>query len=57
VLKALYLQQKFSDFVVDSQGTSPDALHKSFGAFVEKHRPSDRSGPTQKPGIIASNDA
>ncbi len=54
VLKALYLQQKFSDFAVEAQGASPKDLHKQFGAFVEHHRPSDRSNPTQPPGVIAA---
>lgn len=52
VLKALYAQQKFSDFVIEHQGASAEILHRDFGAFLETHRPSDRSGPTQAPGVI-----
>lgn len=52
VLKALYMQQKFSDFAVDTQGASAQDLHDKFGAFLEQHKPSDRSGPTQSPGVI-----
>lgn len=52
VLKALYMQQHFADFVVDHQGTSPKDLHDAFGTFLEQHKPADRSGPTQSPGVI-----
>ena len=54
VLKALYIQQNFSDFMVDRQGASADKLHKDFGAFLKKHKPSDKDGPTQPPGVISS---
>ncbi len=54
VLKSLYMQQNFSDFVIDHQGTTAARLHKDFGAFLKKHKPSDRSGPTQPPGVISS---
>lgn len=52
VLKALYLQQKFSDFAVEAQGVPPDDLHAAFGAFLEQHKPGDRMEPTQPPGVI-----
>lgn len=54
VLKALYLQQKFSDFVVDTQGVAPQDLHQKFGEFLEAHKPSDKAAPTQPPGVIAA---
>ncbi|MGF1551149.1 MAG: hypothetical protein ACFBWO_01445 [Paracoccaceae bacterium] len=54
VLKALYLQQHFSDFVVAHQGAAPDALHRAFGDFLGAHRPDDLDGPTQAPGVISS---
>ncbi len=54
VLKALYLQQNFANFVVDHQGTTAAKLHKDFGAFLKKHNPSDKTGPTQPPGVISS---
>jgi len=57
VLKALYLQQKFSDFAIDAQGTSPADLHKKFGIFLEAHKPSDKSAPTQSPGVISSSNS
>ncbi len=55
VLKALYMQQKFSDFVVDHQGASADQLHAQFGAFLQQTKPSDKSGPTQPPGVISAS--
>ncbi|MEO0379389.1 MAG: hypothetical protein AAF252_03915 [Pseudomonadota bacterium] len=54
VLKSLYMQRAFSDFFVESQGASNADLHAKFGAFLEQHKPSDRSGPTQGPGVIGA---
>jgi len=54
VLKALYMQQHFADFAVEAQGISDDDLHAQFGAFLEAHRPSDRDGPTQAPGVVSA---
>ncbi|MFL4471155.1 hypothetical protein ACERZ8_15160 [Tateyamaria armeniaca] len=54
VLKALYMQRKFSDFVVDTQGASDAVLHAQFGAFLDQHKPRDRNGPTQDPGVIGA---
>lgn len=54
VLKALYLQQKFADFVIDAQGASPDELYRDFGAFLKKHKPSDKFEPSQPPGVISA---
>ncbi len=56
VLKALYIQQKFSDFFIENQGVAPDKLHDAFGKFVAEHRPQDRHSMTQKPGVISSAD-
>ncbi|MGI9508568.1 MAG: hypothetical protein ACR2QJ_04365 [Geminicoccaceae bacterium] len=56
VLKALYLQQKFADFVIAHQGAAPAELHKAFGAFIESHKPGDKDGPTQKPGYISASE-
>lgn len=53
VLKALYVQQNFADFVVENQGASAEALHKDFGAFLKTHKPSDKQEPTQPPGVIS----
>ena len=56
VLKALYIQQKFSNFFIESQGLPPDELHAAFGAFVREHEPQNRHHKTQKPGVISSED-
>ncbi len=53
VLKALYMQQTFADFIVEHQGASAQKLHDDFGAFLKATKPSDRSGPTQEPGVIS----
>jgi hypothetical protein len=52
VLKAIYLQQHFAEFVVDTQGVGPAALHAAFGDFLQAHRPGDIAAPTQAPGLI-----
>ncbi|WP_422048906.1 hypothetical protein [Shimia sp.] len=54
VLKALYLQQKFADFAVDTQGADPEELHAQFGAFLAAHQPANKTAPTQPPGTIAA---
>lgn len=53
VLKALYVQQNFADFVVENQGVPAEALHENFGAFLKTHKPSDKQDPTQPPGVIS----
>lgn len=53
VLKGLYTQQKFSDFVVDHQGVSAQELHKDFARFLQDHKPGDTTAPTQSPGVIS----
>ena len=57
VLKSLYLQQHFSDFVVEAQGASPQELHAQFGAFLAEHKPGNRVEPTQPPGVISTSRA
>jgi hypothetical protein len=52
VLKSLYLQQRFLDFVVDNQGVEPAALHAAFGVFAATHAPANEAAPTQPRGII-----
>ncbi|MEM9045214.1 MAG: hypothetical protein AAGC81_10990, partial [Pseudomonadota bacterium] len=56
VLKGLYTQQHFADFVIANQGASAKDLHKNFGAFLKAHKPSDELDPetTQLPGVIGS---
>ncbi|MDP8916586.1 MAG: hypothetical protein M3M95_05200, partial [Pseudomonadota bacterium] len=53
VLKALYLQQRFSSFAVEVQGATPEALHARFGEFLKQHRPGDPA-PTQPPGVVVT---
>jgi len=56
VLKGLYLQQRFSDFVVEEQGQTASQLHAAFGQFLKDHQPDDVLDPktTQAPGVIKS---
>jgi len=54
VLKALYLQQAFADFVIDQQGVAAEDLHRAFGDFLTRHRPGDVMAPSQAPGVISS---
>ncbi len=53
VLKSLYLQQAFADFVIDQQGATDAALHSAFGDFLARHRPSEKMAPSQAPGVIS----
>ena len=53
VLKSLYLQQNFSDFVVEHQASDAQALHAAFGDFLKQHRPEDKLAPSQAPGVIS----
>ena len=54
VLKALYLQQRFTRFAIATQGESPAALHAGFADFLARHRPGDVEGPTQPRGVVRS---
>jgi hypothetical protein len=56
VLKGLYLQQRFSDFVVANQGAAAMDLLQEFGQFLRDHEPDDVLTPakTQAPGVIKS---
>ncbi len=56
VLKGLYTQQHFADFVISNQGKTPSDLHKAFGEFIAVHQPSDVLTPetTQPAGVISS---
>ncbi|MEO1092901.1 MAG: hypothetical protein AAFX81_19955 [Pseudomonadota bacterium] len=57
VLKSLYLQQAFADFVIAQQGASDADLHRAFGTFLKTHEPEDKMTPSQPPGVIASDRA
>ncbi|WP_431282052.1 hypothetical protein ACQW02_22015 [Humitalea sp. 24SJ18S-53] len=52
VLKALYLQQRFTSFAIDTQGKDDAALHAAFGDFLRDHKPEDTAAPTQPPGVV-----
>ena len=52
VLKALYLQQKFIRFAIDTQGADAKTLHAAFDAFVRTHQPGNVASPTQRPGVV-----
>lgn len=54
VLKALYLQRRFTRFMVEQQGQPPEALKAAFAEFVAEHRPHDPSAPTQIPATYFS---
>ena len=54
VLKSLYVQQNFVRFAIDNQNTDPAALHSAFGRFLDEHRPTDLTGPTQPAGVVRS---
>ena len=49
VLKALFVQQHFTDFAIEAQGLDDAALHARFGEFLAKVKP-DQAEPTQPPG-------
>ena len=53
VLKSIYLQQNFADFVVDMQSKSDTQIHKAFGEFLDQQKPSDKLKPSQVPGVIS----
>lgn len=54
VLKALYLQQRFTRFAIEAQGDDAAALHARFGAFLSQHKPGDVAAPTQPRGVVRS---
>lgn len=54
VLKALYLQQRFTRFAIDTQGQDAAMLHARFGEFLREHRPDDVASPTQPRGVVRS---
>jgi hypothetical protein len=52
VLKALYVQRRFTQFAIASQGRSDQELYDSFGAFAAENKPNDVAAATQLPGVI-----
>jgi hypothetical protein len=57
VLKSIYLQQRFLEFVIANQGRPPAELHAAFGRFVRDHDPANETAPTQPPGVILTDRA
>ena len=55
VLKSIYLQQRFLEFVIANQGRAPAELHAAFGRFVRDHDPANEAAPTQAPGVIRTD--
>lgn len=49
ILKALYLQQHFTRFAIETQGLDEATLHARFGEFLTAHRP-ESPEPRQAPG-------
>ena len=54
ILKALYLQRRFTQFAIDSQGLDEASLHSGFAKFLVDHKPDDVVACTQVPGVIRS---
>ncbi|HBF30004.1 hypothetical protein [Rhizobium sp.] len=54
VLKSMYLQQNFIDFMGDHQLSSPAELRAAFREFVARTAPDDLDRQTQSPGVIRS---
>lgn len=55
VLKALFVQQWFAQFVEQAQAMAPAERHAAFGQFLATIRPGDLEAPTQKPGVVRSD--
>jgi hypothetical protein len=51
VLKALFVQQRFTQLAIDAQGLDENALYGRFKAFLAEVAP-DRDEPTQPPGEV-----
>jgi hypothetical protein len=54
VLKALYLQRNFIDFMIDCQGCDSQTLQAKYLEFVGRHQPASVDSPTQAPASIPS---
>ena len=52
VLKALYVQQAFTEFAIAAQGQSDQDIFDVFGKFVAENRPDETLSPTQLPGVF-----
>jgi acyl-CoA-binding protein len=54
-LKALYLKQELSKFVMRTQGMPAAALQREYRAFIERVKPAELAGPTWLPGQYRLN--
>jgi hypothetical protein len=54
VLKALFVQQHFTQFAIEAQGLDDATLYERFGAFLAAVKPSSKLDPTQPPGEICA---
>lgn len=54
-LKALYLKQQFSEFVVQHQGLSAEQTLQAFQQFIREHEPSNLAEPSWPPGCQDPN--
>ena len=52
VLKALYLQRHFVDFMIANQRSTAEQLQASFRSFLQEHKPHVVDTPSQQPGSI-----
>lgn len=59
VLKALYLRNHFTRFMIDNQSLAAEdddesarRLQENFAKFVATHKPDDIAGPTQEAGVV-----
>lgn len=52
-LKALYLKQELSNFVLANQGKDAASLQRAFQAFVAEVEPFDIAAPTWRPGAAS----
>ncbi|WP_448585942.1 hypothetical protein [Thermaurantiacus sp.] len=56
ILKALFLQERFTRFATDHQLDDPQALHRAFAGFLAETRPSDLAPEvSQAPGVVRSD--
>jgi len=49
-LKALYLKQEFTKFVVAHQGKSAEEIQQDFKTFIDRVQPENMDGPSWLPG-------
>ena len=56
ILKALYIQQKFTGFMIANLGnTDEEGLAQAFDDFCTIHKPTEVQGPSQPPGVLKTD--